>query len=45
MYATQEEVIVALHAIGEVDLADRLERCMTARRDLRGGDGRPFTRR
>ena len=43
MYAAQQEVIAALHAIGELDLADRLERCMTARRERRGGDGWPFT--
>jgi hypothetical protein len=42
-YAAQEEVIVALTEVGEVDLADRLERCMTARHDRRGGDGWPFT--
>ena len=43
MYATQKQVIVVLRSIGEPDLADRLERCMTARRDRRGGDGWPFT--
>jgi hypothetical protein len=43
MYAAQQEVIAALYVIGEVDLADRLERCMTARRDRRGGDGWPFS--
>jgi hypothetical protein len=42
-YAAQEEVIVALRLIGEVDLTNRLERCMTARRERRGGDGWPFT--
>ncbi len=40
MYPAQAEVIVALGEIDEPDLADQLERCMTARR---GGDGRPFT--
>jgi hypothetical protein len=40
-YATQQQVIVALTEGGEVDLAERLERCMTARRDRRGGDGWP----
>jgi hypothetical protein len=30
-YAAQEEVIAALQAIGEPDLADRLDRCMQAR--------------
>ena len=43
MYAAQQEVIAALRGIGEPDLADRLERCMTARRERRGGDGWPFT--
>lgn len=38
-YAAQDAVIEAFHEIGEVDLADRLERCMTARRERRGGDG------
>jgi hypothetical protein len=42
-YAAQDEVIVALRFIGESDLAGRLERCMTARRERRGGDGWPFT--
>jgi hypothetical protein len=32
MYAAQREVTAALHEIGDVDLACRLERCMTARR-------------
>jgi hypothetical protein len=43
MYAAQQQVIVALHSIGDLDLADRLERCMAARRERRGGDGWPFT--
>jgi hypothetical protein len=43
MYAAQQEVITALRSIGEVDLADRLERCMTARRDRSGSDGWPFS--
>jgi hypothetical protein len=43
MYAAQQEVIAALQVIGEPDLADRLERCMTVRRDRRGGDGWPST--
>ena len=43
MYAAEAEVIEALHAIDEPDLAGRLERCMTARRERRGGDGWPFT--
>ena len=41
MYAAQQEVIAALPKVGEPDLADRLERCMTVRRDRRGGDGWP----
>jgi hypothetical protein len=43
MYAAQQEVIAALHAIGEPDLADRLENCMTARRERHHGDGWPRT--
>ncbi len=43
MYVAQQEVIAALYVIGEPNLADRLERCMTARRERRGGDGWPFT--
>jgi hypothetical protein len=42
-YTAQQQVTVALRAIGEVDLADRLERCMTARHERRGGDGWPLT--
>jgi hypothetical protein len=33
----------SLYVIGEVDLAGRLERCMTARRERRGGDGWPYS--
>jgi hypothetical protein len=43
MYAAQQEVIAALHAIDEVDLAGRLGRCMTARHERHHGDGWPFT--
>jgi hypothetical protein len=43
MYAAQQQVIVALRGTGEVDLAGRLDRCMTARRERRGGDGWPLT--
>jgi hypothetical protein len=43
MYAAQQEVIVALTEVGEPDLANRLERCVTARHERRGGDGWPFT--
>ena len=42
-YTAQQQVIVALRGIDEPDLAARLERCMTARRERRGGDGWPFT--
>ena len=42
-YTTQQQVIVALTEVGEVDLAGRLERCLTARRERRGGDGWPLT--
>jgi hypothetical protein len=43
MYAAQQQIIVALRGIDETDLADRLERCMTARRERCGDDGWPFT--
>ena len=42
-YVAQQQVIVAFTEVGEPDLADRLERCMTARRDRRRCDGWPFT--
>src|SRR4051794_35285001 len=42
-YAVQQEVITALHEIGEPDLADRLERCMTARQQRHYGTGWPFS--
>ena len=32
-YIGQQEVIAALHGTGDDDLADRLQRCMTARRN------------
>ena len=38
MYAAQEATIDALRGIGDPDLADRLERCTTARRERRGGE-------
>jgi hypothetical protein len=41
MYAAQQQVIAALTEVGDLDLADRLERCMTARHERRGGDGWP----
>jgi hypothetical protein len=43
MHTAQQQVIVALRGLDETDLVDRLKRCMTARRERRGGDGRPFT--
>jgi hypothetical protein len=43
MYAAQEHVTAVLRSIGEPDLATRLERCMTARRERHHGDGWPFT--
>jgi hypothetical protein len=42
-YATQQEVIAALYEIGDTDLADRLERCMTARQQRHYGTGWPFS--
>src|ERR1700680_3753588 len=44
MYAAQQEVIVALTEVGDPDLADRLDRCMTGRRDRRRcGGGWPYS--
>jgi hypothetical protein len=43
MYADQEKVIAALRGIDEFDLAGRLERCLAARRERRGGDGWPYS--
>ena len=42
-YVAQQEVITALHEIGDHDLAARLERCMNARRERHYGDGWPFS--
>jgi hypothetical protein len=42
-YAAQEEVILALRSINEPDLADRLQRCMTARLKRHYGDGWPYS--
>ena len=39
----QQQVITALHGIGDHNLADRLARCMIARRERRGGDGWPYS--
>jgi hypothetical protein len=43
LYADQEEAIAALRAIGEPDIADRLECCAAVRRERRHGDGWPRT--
>jgi hypothetical protein len=42
-YADQEAVIEALQVIGEPDLATRLERCMSARRERHYGDVWPYS--
>jgi hypothetical protein len=42
-YAAQQEVIDALHKIGNPDLAARLERCMIARQVRHYGDGWPYS--
>jgi len=42
-YAAQEEVIVARRSIGELDLAERLEDCATARFARHSGSGWPRT--
>jgi hypothetical protein len=42
-YVAQEQVIAALCAIDETDLASRLELCATVRRNRHGGDGWPRT--
>ena len=41
LYARQEEVIAALHAVGDHDLADRLQCCAAVRRERHHGDGWP----
>ena len=38
-YIGQREVMAALRATGHTDLADRLHRCMTARRERHYSDG------
>jgi hypothetical protein len=43
MYAAHQELIAAQQAMGDFDLAERLDRCMTARRPRHYGDGWPFT--
>jgi hypothetical protein len=42
-YTAQREVIDVLRSIGDADLADRLERCMTARLERHYGDGWPYS--
>jgi hypothetical protein len=41
MHVAQQEVIATLHAIGQPDLADRLERCAAVRLARQHGDGWP----
>ena len=40
-YLAQQEVVAVLYEIGEPILADRLQRCMTARQQRHYGDGWP----
>jgi hypothetical protein len=42
-YANQRDVIAILYEIGDSDLADRLQRCMTARQQRHYGDGWPYS--
>jgi hypothetical protein len=42
-YIVQQEVIATLNEIGEPDLADRIQRCMTARQQRQFGDGWPYS--
>jgi hypothetical protein len=42
-YAAQQGVIAVLYEIGDPDLAARLEKCMTARRERHYGDGWPYS--
>ena len=42
-YTTQQEVIDTLRSISQVDLAARLERCMTARQQRHYGSGWPYS--
>src|SRR4051812_9433794 len=42
-YAAQQEVIAALCALDDPDLATRLERCLAARRERHYGDGWPYS--
>ena len=42
-YAAQREVINTLREIGDPDLADCLQRCMTARQQRHYGDGWPYS--
>ena len=43
MYAAQQKVIALLNETGDFDLATRLERCMSARRERHYGDGWPYS--
>jgi hypothetical protein len=42
-YADQQQIIATLYGIGDADLADRLRRCMIARRQRHYGDGWPYS--
>ena len=42
-YLIQQEVIAVLYENGDPDLATRLVRCMTARRERHYGDGWPYS--
>jgi hypothetical protein len=42
-YTVQQEVIATIYGIGDSDLADRLQRCMTARLKRHYGDGWPYS--
>ena len=42
-YTIQQKVITGLRNIGDSDLADRLQRCMTARQQRHYGDGWPYS--
>jgi hypothetical protein len=41
VYAAEQEVIFALHSLGERNLAGRLESRAAVRRELHDGDGWP----
>ena len=39
----QQQIIVTFYEIGGTDLTDRLDRCMTERRQRHYGDRRPYS--